>query len=230
MKKSDRDTIYGLISCSIILIGYFLLWDTLTSVIPSYIYVFAVPIVAAVIGGLIIRQIPIKKQTKKKKTPINKSNSKGKKTIHKKDIPHNLFRSEKEILTLPIEQISWREFEEVCYLYFKAKGCKPRRTGEGADGGVDLIIYSKEDQADEAVQIKHYINSGNQIDVKPIRELDSAKKNKQCMLARFITSSTFTNPAMVEAGDRGITTNSIHWVKSNLDPWRTKEAKKKKYI
>lgn len=59
----------------------------------------------------------------------------------------NLLRSDSEILKLPIEEISWKEFERLCYLYYKAKRYKLELTKEGADGGVDLIIYDPKHKA-----------------------------------------------------------------------------------
>ncbi|MFC5613717.1 restriction endonuclease [Metabacillus niabensis] len=42
-----------------------------------------------------------------------------------------------------LEDLTWREFERLCYLYFKSKGYKASETSDGADGGIDLIIYNK---------------------------------------------------------------------------------------
>ena len=145
----------------------------------------------------------------KKKTNSTRNNTSSKKTIsNKKNSPsktpqkeHNLLRSEKEILTLPLEELTWREFERLCFLYYKAKGYKPRETSEGADGGVDLIIYNRHHQADVAIQIKHYTNP---VTVEHVRQLDSAKKNHKCILAEFITTSFYTTAASREASDRKI--------------------------
>lgn len=129
-------------------------------------------------------------------------------------------------MTLPLEELSWREFEELCFFYYKAKGYKPCKTSEGADGGVDLIIFNRHQNTEVAVQIKHY-KKGKQIDVKLIRELDSAKKNHGCILAEMITSSRFTNPALVEADRRNIKCRDIEWVNSKLLLWREQQVEKK---
>src|SRR5699024_198249 len=52
--------------------------------------------------------------------------------------PSNRLRKDTEILATKLEDMSWREFERLCFLYFQANGYTPRETGEGADGGVDL--------------------------------------------------------------------------------------------
>ncbi|WP_246218514.1 restriction endonuclease [Litoribacterium kuwaitense] len=130
-------------------------------------------------------------------------------------------------MKLPLEDLSWREFERLCYLYFKARGYKPQETADGADGGVDLVIYNRHHQAKEAIQIKHYLRSGNQITVKDIRELNSAKRNHGCMLARFITTSSYTKDALIEADQYRITCHDIHWIKNRIEKWRASALDKK---
>lgn len=161
------------------------------------------------------------KTSAQNKTTTNKKNPSSK-TPQKE---HNLLRSEKEILTLPLDELNWREFERLCFLYYKAKGYKPRETSEGADGGVDLIIYNRHHQTDVAIQIKHYTNP---VTVKHIRELDSAKKNHKCILAEFITTSTYTTAAAREASDRKIEYRDRMWVENKILKWRDEEIKKRK--
>ncbi|RFA32239.1 hypothetical protein CAI16_18610 [Virgibacillus dokdonensis] len=147
------------------------------------------------------------------------------KGIKAKKVFHQL-RSDKEIIESPLEELSWREFERICYLYFKARGYKPRQTANGADGGVDLIIYNRHHQANEAVQIKHYLLSNNQITVREMRELNSAKRNYNCVLARFITSSGYTRQALMEADKYKIRCDHIDWVRSRIEKWRKSELAK----
>lgn len=168
-----------------------------------------------------------KKATKKKTSTKNKSTKTANKTTKTKQAkPHNLLRSDNEILTIPLDELSWREFERLCFLYFKAKGKKPQETAEGADGGVDLIYFDRYHNANVAVQIKKY-KSGNQITVREIRELKTAKNNHNCGLAEFITTSTFTNDALLQADKYRIKTFDGNWVQSNILKWRDIEAKKK---
>jgi restriction system protein len=164
---------------------------------------------------------PAKKKTASKSTRVSTSTSTVPNSNSNK---HNLLHSDKEILTLPFDQLTWRDFERLCYLYFKAKGYKPRETSEGADGGVDLIIYNRHHQADVAIQIKHY-QKGKQITVKEIRELATAKKNHKCMLADFITTSTFTNAALIEADKFNIECRQKEWVENKILRWRDHTAK-----
>lgn len=197
-----------------------------TGLIINYIYfnfniigVFVVLILAVIFSGIIGLFLPVK--SKKRKNQSKKKQPKESKNLvnYPKKAPHNRLLPDDEILKLPVEQLSWREFERLCYLYFKDKGYNPRETKEGADGGVDLIIYDHEHKSDVAIQIKHV---KRQITVKDIRELNSAKRNHNCMLAKFITTSTFTKSALIEADKFNVDTHSNNWIQYNIDKWRFK--------
>lgn len=161
--------------------------------------------------------------------PVAKSQkSKQKDKKQKQNVKNDkLLRSDNIILKLPLNELSWREFERLCFLYYKARGYKPRETSEGSDGGVDLIIFNRQHQTDEAIQIKHYFHSGNKITVKDIRELNSSKRNHGCILATFITTSTYTKEALKQADDFKIKCKDIHWVENHIEKWKQKEARRK---
>lgn len=135
-------------------------------------------------------------------------------------------RTDEEIIKAPLKDLSGREFERLCYLYFKAKGYRPRETKNGADGGVDLIIYNRYHKTEEAIQIKHYFNSQNRITVKEIRELHAAKRNHQCVLASFITSSTYTKEALKQADQFKITCKDINWINRTILKWKEQQQRK----
>jgi len=226
-KKQVRD-LKSILTFIFITIVFFL-YEPLKDTIDPAIYIFGGLLLAIFLGHGIGSLIPVKKskrKTTKKAATTKTASKKSTKNTPKKN--HNQLRAKKEILTLPFEKLTWREFERLCYYYFEAKGQKPEETKEGADGGIDLIIWSEKDQAREAVQIKKYTKQ--QVDVRIIRELNTAKKNHNCMLARLITTSDITTPAMREAGDNRITTNDKYWVKNKLLKWRDQEAKRLKYV
>lgn len=233
MPRKQVTEIQNLLSLFFMVIGFFL-YDPLKNFIDPTILIFGGILLSVFLGYGIGSLIPVKK-TKRKSTKKKTTNSSAtKKTTNKKatnNVPkkgHNQLRGKKEILTLPFDQLTWREFERLCFYYFDAKGQKPEETGEGADGGIDLIIWNKEDNGREAVQIKKYTKQ--QVDVRIIRELNTAKKNHKCMLARLITTSDITLAAMREADDNRITTNDKTWVQNKLLTWRDQEAKRLKYI
>lgn len=174
-------------------------------------------LIGAIFGSIILTEIIILFMPKKKKKPT-KPKRKNTPTNNKT----NRLLADDQILKTPLHKLSWREFERLCYLYYKAKGYKPRETKEGADGGVDLIIYDSQHKTNVAVQIKHYKNP---ITVKEIRELNSAKRNHDCVLAEFITSSTFTNEALLQADKFRIETHDINWINNNIEKWRENHIK-----
>ncbi|MDX8046631.1 restriction endonuclease [Gracilibacillus sp. S3-1-1] len=192
----------------------------------DFIYLIIALILPAIITGILSIFIPIKKSKNKKKSTKNVSKVKNK---DNNNIPPTRLLSDKEIIKMPLEKMSGLEFERLCYLYYKAKGYKPKETKKGADGGVDLLIYQRYHQQYEAVQIKHYFNSGNQITVREIRELNSSKQNHDCVLARFITTSTYSKEAMLQADKWRMKTHSIDWVRNKIEPWKEEEAKKARY-
>lgn len=193
-----------------------------TGLIINYIYfnfniigVFVVLILSTIISGIIGFFLPVKNK-KRKKHNQTKPKQKSKNT---KKTPHNRQHPDDEILKLPIEQLSWREFERLFYLYYKEKGNNPRETKEGADGGVDLIIYDRKENNCTAIQIKHV---KRQITVEDIRQLSTARRNYSCLYAKFITSSRFTNDALLQADKFKVETRDRTWIKNNVDRWRFK--------
>ncbi|GEM02019.1 restriction system protein [Halolactibacillus halophilus] len=233
MTKKDKDQL----GYSIALIVFLLLImvRNFFSFIPIMYFIGGALAISFIVGESVKAMIPTKKtkrkstknKTKNKETTKKKTNKKATNNAPKKN--HNQLRCKKEVMTLPFEKLSWREFERLCYYYYESKGQNPRETGEGADGGIDLIIYNNKDKADEAVQIKMYAKH-RQVDVKIIRELNTAKKNHKCMLARLITTSDISLAAMREAGDNRIDTHDGFWVENTLLKWRDQEAKRLKYI
>lgn len=192
-------------------------------------YLLGLVIAVYIVPTIIVSRLPDKQTKNNRSININTSKntivSPAKAAVPKKE--HNQVRSDNEILTLPFNKLTWREFERLCYLYYKGKGYQVRETKEGADGGVDLIYFDPVHNANCAVQIKQYSKT-NSIGVNIIRNLDSAKKNHKCPLAEIITTSTYTQAAKNEAEARKIVWRDQHWVELFLLPWRDSEAKKRK--
>ncbi|MFP9128721.1 restriction endonuclease [Niallia sp. BSM11] len=237
MKEKEKHSV-GSFLALLIVIGLWQVRDTVISISPIFenaiIYLFSSIFIGIFIGLFIINLLP-----SKKKKPKNKAKAKSKtqhtknktasstKKVNNTSVKHALQHKDNEIMTLPFTELTWRDFERLCYLYYKAKGCNPRETPNGADGGVDLIIYDKQHQADVAIQIKHY-QKGKQITVKEIRELHAAKRNHQCILADFITTSTYTNAALIEADKFKIRCRQKDWVENKILRWRDEAGAKLK--
>jgi len=218
MNTKERKTLSNVIAGFYLITALAIYWFVLKS---TNIYIlFGILISVTIFERLVFMALP-KKKTKKtrKKNKQNASSSKQ----------NNRLRSDDEIIKSKTEDLSWREFERLCYLYFKSGGYKASETSEGADGGIDLVVYNKQHKANEAIQIKHYLASGNRITVKEIRELNSSKRNHNCLLAMFITTSTFTKDALLQADKFKIECKDIHWVNNNIVIWQKQQIKIKNH-
>ncbi|WP_017756525.1 restriction endonuclease [Calidifontibacillus oryziterrae] len=221
MNKTNRKNLASLVSGLFAIICLYLFFIVFKS--TNYFIFFGIILCTAIINELVNRLLPKKKRNTLSTKKIATKQQSATNTYS----TSNLLRSDEEILKIPLQELSWREFERLCYLYFKTRGYKPKETSEGKDGGVDLILFDRHHDANIAVQIKHYINSSNQITVKEIRELNSSKRNHNCMLAMFITNSTYTNDALQQADKFKIDCKDINWVENHILKWQQKEAKKR---
>lgn len=216
MSKSQQNSIVSLINIILGLASLFL-WYSMNLSLYSLLGGLLLSII---ISQTIGRFLPEKQNKKVKSSSIKKNPSTSKKTstITNKS---NTIRSEDKLLTLPLEELNWREFERLCFLYYKGKGYKVEETSEGADGGVDLIVYNRHHKQNVAIQIKH---RSKPIGVEPLRALNGAKRNYGCVLADFISSSGYTKNALIEADNLKIKCHTADKILS----WREQEVKKRK--
>lgn len=99
--------------------------------------------------------------------------------------------------------IEWRRFEAVCERLFAQGGFEAKTQSHGADGGVDIWLYSKNSEGPAAVvQCKHWV--GKPVGVKELREFFGVMASKGLKRGTFATSSTFTSAAMEFAKENGI--------------------------
>lgn len=99
--------------------------------------------------------------------------------------------------------IEWRRFEAVCERLFAQGGFEVRTQSHGADGGVDIWLYSRNSEGPAAVvQCKHWI--GKAVGVKELREFFGVMASKGLKRGTFATSSTFTPAAIEFASENAI--------------------------
>ena len=99
--------------------------------------------------------------------------------------------------------IEWRRFEEVCARLFAQAGLEARTQSHGADGGVDIWLYSQNAQGPAAVvQCKHWL--GKAVGVKELREFYGVMASHKLLRGTFATSGTFTGDARDFAKSNGI--------------------------
>lgn len=99
--------------------------------------------------------------------------------------------------------IEWRRFEAVCEALFGQAGFETRSQTHGADGGVDIWLYSRHAEGPVAVvQCKHW--QGKAVGVKELREFFGVMTSHKLKRGTYATTSTYTADASQFARDNGI--------------------------
>ena len=99
--------------------------------------------------------------------------------------------------------IEWRRFEAVCEALFAQAGFKTRSQSHGADGGVDVWLYSAHAEGPVAIaQCKHW--NGGPVGVKELREFFGVMASHQLKRGIYATSSTYTEDPRQIAKANGI--------------------------
>jgi restriction system protein len=101
--------------------------------------------------------------------------------------------------------IEWRRFEAVCERLFAQSGFKTKSQSHGADGGVDVWMYSAHAEGPVSIaQCKHF--RSKEVDVKLIREFFGVMASHKLQRGTLVTTSTFTADAQKFAYENGINT------------------------
>ena len=99
--------------------------------------------------------------------------------------------------------IEWRRFEAICEALFAQAGFKTKSQSHGADGGVDVWLYSAHAEGPVAIaQCKHW--NGRQVGVKEMREFFGVMASHQLKRGTYATSSSYTEDASQFAKANGI--------------------------
>ncbi len=104
------------------------------------------------------------------------------------------------------ELIEWRRFEAVVEVLFAQAGFETRSQAHGADGGVDIWLYSENHADGDApvsiVQCKQWMRW--KVGVKEVRELRGVMAQHGITRGQFVTTSDFTADARDFAESNGI--------------------------
>ena len=99
--------------------------------------------------------------------------------------------------------IEWRRFEAVCEKLFGQAGFETKSQSHGADGGVDIWLYSRNATGPAAVvQCKHW--QGKAVGVKEMREFFGVMASHKLTRGVYATTSTYTADAQQFAKDNSI--------------------------
>ena len=97
-----------------------------------------------------------------------------------------------------LRSLSWNRFEELCSAYFAAHGFRTDKKSHGADGGIDIRLYFRDmPEPVKLIQCKGWRRK--RVDVDQIRALMGVMARENVKEGVFVTMSTFTRPAQVEA-------------------------------
>lgn len=100
------------------------------------------------------------------------------------------------------DDIEWRRFEALCEALFGQAGVRTESQSHGADGGVDIWLYSAHSPKPMIVQCKHWRRKP--VGVQQMREFFGVLKANELQYGTFATSSTFSEEALVFAKTHGI--------------------------
>ena len=100
------------------------------------------------------------------------------------------------------EDIEWRRFEALCETLFGQAGVRTESQSHGADGGVDIWLYSAHSPKPMIVQCKHWRRKP--VGVQQMREFFGVLKANDLQYGTCATSSTFTDDALIFAKENGI--------------------------
>ncbi|MEY4429558.1 MAG: hypothetical protein RLZZ182_2247 [Pseudomonadota bacterium] len=100
--------------------------------------------------------------------------------------------------------IEWRRFEAVVERLFQQAGFESKSQSHGADEGVDVWLYSRNQPGEPVslVQCKHW--QGKRVGVDKIRELRGVMAARNVKRGQFATTSTFTPDAITFARENGV--------------------------
>ena len=94
-----------------------------------------------------------------------------------------------------IRTIEWKRFEELCCGYWQAKGYRAELTGAGADGGIDLRLYSPSDPAKMLAVVQCKSRVREPVGLSTARELFGVMNHIGAPMGVLMTSSGFTPDA-----------------------------------
>jgi ssDNA-binding Zn-finger/Zn-ribbon topoisomerase 1 len=103
-----------------------------------------------------------------------------------------------------IKSLDWKVFEELCAAYFVAMGRRAEVTENGADGGVDVLLYGQDNPEKVLGIIQCKAWSNKPIGVKAIREMFGVMHDIGCPLGVFAATSGYSDDAKAFAKDKHI--------------------------
>lgn len=134
----------------------------------------------------------------------SKANSEEKTPTKTEPLGEGTVRPEPSTKWVPevFDDIEWRRFEALCEALFAQAGVRTESQSHGADGGIDIWLYSANSPKPMIVQCKHW--RSKPVGVQQMREFFGVLKAHDLQYGTFATSSTFTSDALEFAKKNGI--------------------------
>lgn len=103
-----------------------------------------------------------------------------------------------------LRDLEWKRFEELTAAFFREKSYRAETQPCGADGGIDVKLYGKEnDRLIAVVQCKAW--NTRQVGIKPVRELLGVITHENVLAGIFMTTGEYTQEAIAFAKNNPIT-------------------------
>ncbi len=94
-----------------------------------------------------------------------------------------------------LRSLDWKRFEELCAAYFCASGYKATVTSLGADGGIDVMLYGKDDPNLNIGIVQCKAWTKKEVGVKEVREFLGVMTSIGCPLGIYVTIAGYTPDA-----------------------------------
>jgi hypothetical protein len=104
-----------------------------------------------------------------------------------------------------IDAIEWKRFELLCHLIFKESGFNSKLTGNGADEGVDIRIFDRNDEKKTLylIQCKKW-GQNTKVDRKLLQQLRGQMAAEKVEKGGYCITSSYTMPAREFAAENSI--------------------------
>ena len=188
----------------------------------NFYYLFTVIFISIVISKLLGLLLSPKDQ-KKRKVARNKK-------IRPKEINPSLIIScnnvkpMEQLFTYDLKDLSELDFQELCFQYFKNTYRKVEQIPTEIDRNVNFIFVNREGSR-VAVQVKHKMESGENVTSDEIQAFIEGKRIHNCKYAMVISTTDYTQDARDIAAEHEIEIYTYRWIENKVLHWRNRITK-----
>lgn len=188
----------------------------------NFYYLFTVIFISIVVSKLLGLLLSPKDQ-KKRKVARNKK-------IRPKEINPSLIIScnnvkpMEQLFTYDLKDLSELDFQELCFQYFKNTYRKVEQIPTEMNKNVNFIIVNREGFR-VAVQVKHKVESGENVTSDEIQAFIEGKRIHNCKYAMVISTTDYIQDARDIAAEHEIEIYTYRWIENKVLHWRNRITK-----